>query len=110
MAANSRLVSSWVRNEMVVFMGETLTYRRAKRADRNERGNANGGCMDDFTEREFTRVEAEMKKGIKVCVIVDRAFSDDDLVKGTTGKVFDAKPSSVLGSAGSPHAPDPNRD
>jgi hypothetical protein len=66
--------------------------------------------MGDFTEPEFTRVEAEMKKGIKVCVIVDGAFREDELVKGTTGKVFDAKSSSILSSAGSLQAPAPNRD
>jgi hypothetical protein len=79
---------------MVVFIGETLTYRRAKKADKDRRERASGRdgtpkflLRSDEGEMSFTKKEAEAKVGKRVRVRNDW-LSKKGIPKGTIGRVI----------------------
>ncbi len=59
---------------------------------------------------EFTEAEAKEKVRQRVRVIVDGAFHEDELAKGTTGTVVGAEPSSLISGAGAENVANPNRE
>ena len=84
---------------MVVFMEETLTYGRAKKADKDRRERASGRegtrnnilLRSDEGEMSFTKEEAEAKVGKRVRVRNDW-LSKKGIPKGTLGRVIAAQP------------------